>query len=592
MQRHAPLHPESPPSPHAPAVTGLGTTRDGHPWLGAHPATIAAWALRLPAAVWVVGWFVVVAAAFASRGIMPIDESRYVGVAWEMWQRGDLLLPILNGVPYSHKPPLLFWLIHLGWGLFGVDEWWPRIVPPLFGLGNLALTASLARKLAPARRRSAAPLILLGCLAFTVFTTTLTFDMLVVFFTLVTLHGVHRVWRREGAWTGWLLAAVGLGLGILAKGPVILVFVLPPMLLAPWWGGQALRGRLLRWYAGVLAAVAAGAGIALAWAAPAAAAGGPRYAEEIFLRQTTHRLVSAAAHPEPWWWYLPITLLVFFPFSLWPTLWRRLARLLRRRAGEPSVRFLLSWLIPALLFLSAISSKQPYYLLPLAPAFALLADRALGRVRICERLSRLTLPLAATALLGAALAAGPALATVTRMPHWVHEMGPAPGVILVAACGAGLWLRRRRVPSLPLLAGLSLALFLTLHLGMVAVAAPQYNVLPVARYVAFLEDQGVEVGYAGTYHGQFHFAGRLRQPFTLLEEEDAAAWLADDHRRAVVATYRGEPPAALGEPDFAQPFRTKSVGVWRHEAGAEEMERGRGRRWRGGRAVGSTGAEG
>jgi 4-amino-4-deoxy-L-arabinose transferase-like glycosyltransferase len=60
------------------------------------------------------------------RPIFPVDETRYVGVAWEMWQRGDFLVPYQNGVPYSHKPPLYFWLMHAGWALFGVNECWPR----------------------------------------------------------------------------------------------------------------------------------------------------------------------------------------------------------------------------------------------------------------------------------------------------------------------------------------------------------------------------------------------------------------------------------------------------------------------------------
>jgi 4-amino-4-deoxy-L-arabinose transferase-like glycosyltransferase len=53
----------------------------------------------------------------------PIDETRYLTVAWEMWLRQDFLVPYLNGATYSHKPPLLFWLINLSWGMFGVSEW-------------------------------------------------------------------------------------------------------------------------------------------------------------------------------------------------------------------------------------------------------------------------------------------------------------------------------------------------------------------------------------------------------------------------------------------------------------------------------------
>ena len=73
------------------------------------------------------------------------------------------------------EPPLLFWLFHLGWWLFGVDEWWPRLVPPLFGLANLFLVRSLARRLWPDRPEVAktAPVVLLGFLLWSVFTTLL-----------------------------------------------------------------------------------------------------------------------------------------------------------------------------------------------------------------------------------------------------------------------------------------------------------------------------------------------------------------------------------------------------------------------------------
>lgn len=37
--------------------------------------------------------------AILSRPITPIDETRYLGVAWEMWLRGDFLVPYKNGEP-------------------------------------------------------------------------------------------------------------------------------------------------------------------------------------------------------------------------------------------------------------------------------------------------------------------------------------------------------------------------------------------------------------------------------------------------------------------------------------------------------------
>jgi 4-amino-4-deoxy-L-arabinose transferase-like glycosyltransferase len=92
---------------------------------------------------------VLAAVAIPLRPLTPIDETRYISVAWEMWLRGDYLVMVKNGEPYSHKPPLLFWIYNLGWAITGVNEWWPRLVSPLFSLGSLALTLSIGRRLWP-----------------------------------------------------------------------------------------------------------------------------------------------------------------------------------------------------------------------------------------------------------------------------------------------------------------------------------------------------------------------------------------------------------------------------------------------------------
>ena len=168
-----------------------------------------------------------------------------------------MIVPHLNGVPYSDKPPLLFWLMQAGWSVFGVNEWWPRLVPSFFALGSLFLTARLARQLWPDRQdvAAAAPFALLGCFFWSFFSTVLLFDMLLAFFALLAISGVVRA-SREGGPAGWLLVSLGIGLGILAKGPAILVPVVPVALLAPWWSGGSVRPA--RWYALVLASIVPG----------------------------------------------------------------------------------------------------------------------------------------------------------------------------------------------------------------------------------------------------------------------------------------------------------------------------------------------
>ena len=65
-------------------------------------------------------WLVLVVVSLFSRSYLPIDETRYVTVAWNMYLNHDYWVPYLNGDTYSHKPPLLFWLMNIGWQIFAM----------------------------------------------------------------------------------------------------------------------------------------------------------------------------------------------------------------------------------------------------------------------------------------------------------------------------------------------------------------------------------------------------------------------------------------------------------------------------------------
>ncbi|EIL96360.1 glycosyltransferase, partial [Rhodanobacter denitrificans] len=169
---------------------------------------------------------------------VPIDETRYLAVAWNMRLSGQWLVPWLDGAPYSDKAPLLFWLINLVWAVTGVHAWAARLLELLLALATLPLLASLGRRLGAAPAAVQASLWLwLGCAAFAVYADTVMFDMLLTLCTLV-------AWRATPALAGrrWPLAvaamALALGAGTLVKGPVALLVGGVPALLAPWWRPQ------------------------------------------------------------------------------------------------------------------------------------------------------------------------------------------------------------------------------------------------------------------------------------------------------------------------------------------------------------------
>jgi 4-amino-4-deoxy-L-arabinose transferase-like glycosyltransferase len=512
-------------------------------------------------------WAVLVAAGIALRPVVPVDETRYLSVAWEMWLRHDLLVPHLNGQPYSDKPPMMFWLFHLGWSLFGVSEVWPRLVPGLLSLADAGLTALLARRLWPDRPAVArlAPAVLLGLLLWAVFTTMLMFDLLVAFFELLALIAIHAAWSRwregrGGGWACWIAAGVAMGLGILSKGPVALLIPLLVAASAFWWG-DGVPGRA-RWTGGALLSVSVAAAVALAWALPAAHAGGPAYARAILFSQTGERVVSSFAHNRPWWWYLPLLPVMLFPYSLFPPVWRRLARL-RPGVADPGVRFCLAWFVPALIAFSLISGKQPHYLLPLLPAFALVVARWLDDAR--EPARRLDLlPAAAVVILaGLAIAAAPWLAPPGKLPDWAGLVSPLAGVALVAGAVAVLalpWLWR--LPAAPSLLGVLLVVGLLF--GFHRVARQVYDLRPIARFVGGLEREGRPIAFVGLYHGELHFLGRLRRPFETIEPGMERAWIAAHPDGKVVEPI--DDNRDLRRADYSQRYRQEALAVWGREA--------------------------
>ncbi|HEX7184583.1 MAG TPA: glycosyltransferase family 39 protein [Thermoanaerobaculia bacterium] len=521
---------------------------------------------RTDAAALVGAWAILVAVALALRPILPIDETRYVTVAWEMWQRGDFLVPHLNGLPYSEKPPLLFWLMHFGWWMFGVNDWWPRLVPALFGLANLFLTASLARRLWPDRPEVArtAPAVLLGLLLWSLFTAMIMFDMLVAFCVLLAIRGIHDAWTRGGA-RPWLMTGVALGLGVLAKGPVALLLPLLIALSSPWWGGRLPRraGAGRRWL-GLAGAVGLAAVIAFAWALPAAASGGSAYADAILLKQTEARVVRSFAHRQPWWWYLPLLPVLLSPYSLWPPLWKAARRELSRQI-DPGLRLCLAWFVPGFVAFSLISGKQPHYLIPLCPAFALLAARLLDEPVPVRRWH--LVPAAAMLLIvGGAMALGPLLSRRMDLPEWAALVAPGVGVVLLAAtAGFFFGFRRLFVGRPAALTLLSLALVAAAHAGFAEVAERAYDLRPVSRYLGVLERQGRPIAWVGHYHGQFHFLGRLQRPFHQIEPGAERLWLLSHPRGKVIQDLRYAPPE-ISRADYVQPYRDDTLAVWGYDA--------------------------
>jgi 4-amino-4-deoxy-L-arabinose transferase-like glycosyltransferase len=546
-------------------------------------------------------WCAFMASAVLLRPLLPIDETRYVTVAWEMWTNHNFLVPHLNGELYSHKPPLLFWLMKLGWLVFGVSEAWARLVAPLFALASLWLTAKLARELWPqeqpsilANRAVLAPLMMACGLYWTVFSTLIMFDMMLTAAAILAVLGYVKAWKGfvagRGFWTGLLIAALGLGLGGMAKGPAILVHTLPLALAAPLWGPALTHGRGQttwgKWYWGVLASALLGTALVLGWAIPAAIVGGAEYRDAIFIKQSTERMVESFAHRRPFYWFVWVLPLMLLPWTVWPRLWRsigarkawREGRGLRPTLAQGGVRVVLVWFGASFVIFSAISGKQPHYLLPVFPALALFAAHMLSQRESSSaapapapqngfghRLPVIVLGAIALMLLILGLAKEniePLLKS--PLPDWAgaaQTLWLLPAVLLAGAAA----MRQAQGPKAEarLIAVTVVGLMVFLHLAAAPAFSLAYDLGSSAQQIKSFQDTNRPVAYIGKYHGEFQFLGRLESPITALDTmNEGRAWAKANPTGVIVATMRERDIPATSKPLSIRPYRGRVLVMW------------------------------
>lgn len=467
-----------------------------------------------------------IASTLASRPLLPVDETRYLSVAWEAYVNGDHLVLHLNSETYAHKPPLLFWLINAVWYVTGLNEYAARLVSPVIGIVCLLLTAVLARQLWPetASLHRCAPMVLASIILWIIFCPLTMFDMLLTCCTLLALHGVLRA--ESGATvSGWLIAAIGMGFGILAKGPVVLVHVMPAALLAPWWSLR-IRTSSPRWYLGCFFAVIGAAVIGLSWALPSAAAGGKAYGDELLFGQTAGRMVNSFAHRHPFWWYIPVLPLCLMPWISLGTTWRglRITRL------DAAMKFLICWATASLLILSLVSGKQIHYLLPVVPAFALILSRVLTAIEGPVAKSDLAFTILGTIFLGVL----PLIANHIPLPSLAGFRGLVADwyALPLMACGAMLIpLTFRRIESMVFAVGTFTILFAIISIASVRLTIWRgFELRPMAETLASHEGG---VAWFGRYEGQLNYLGEIHYVHEIRSSEDLSNWLAG-HRDSVL----------------------------------------------------------
>jgi 4-amino-4-deoxy-L-arabinose transferase-like glycosyltransferase len=338
------------------------------------------------------------------------DEGRYAEIAREMTARNDWVVPMLQGEPYLDKPPLLYWLTMLSYHVFGIHEWSARLAPALAVHCTILAVYLIGRRSLGERAAYWGAMLLSLAPGFVGMGRLLIIDGLLTLWVTLSILAAFEAIRGESLrWSWWAVSACACGLGILTKGPIALVLLIPPVMAHFWLTcPQRKQGQpLLAPRAGGLnrVHVVAYAFLVIAVLLPWHIALGMRvsgFFTHFFWRHNVLRFLSPFDHLEPIWYYVPVLIAGLLPGTLFLVMLVRFLLSGARETAEqrcPELGFFLlagGW---CLLFFTASGSKLPTYILPAFPPLALALGYCLSVSRLAGTRRLITIAGASYAIL-------------------------------------------------------------------------------------------------------------------------------------------------------------------------------------------------
>jgi len=402
--------------------------------------------------------------SLGARDLWNPNEPIYGRAVAEMEDRGDWLIPTVNGQVFAEKPILYYWgALASAELLGGVDEFSLRVPSAIAGLLSVLLTYLLVLPYVGRRRALLAAALFMTLYQVFWASRAIQMDVLVLASALGVIVPLTRMLDFDARPArAFALAGVAAGLGFAAKGPVAWVvagivvlayaivtkrvhlFLCPPVLIgvattlvvtSPWYLMLWLNGEQ-----GVL--------------------------YEVLIRQNFTRFVTAWDHHQPWWYFLKYLWIDYAPWAwLLPA-----AFLMRAENDEERQLHRLSWLWIAgvIAFFSLSESKRAPYILPIAPAVAILASGVVDRWIYGEGLKPGPRRAALTAFFAYALlflAGGIAiLLPAFDLPRELSSVATALGILFLlggVALGVGIAFAKDRPALAPMsLLGTMVALYL------------------------------------------------------------------------------------------------------------------------------------
>ena len=301
-----------------------------------------------------------------ARPLMLPDEGRYAGVAWEMLHSGNWSTPMLNGLPFFHKPPLFYWISAAAMSVFGINAWAVRSASLLGGWVAIVGMFVFTYRWRDARLARWVTLVLLAQPLFFIGAQFANLDMLVAgCITATVLLAAHAALCQQSALPfrrALACAYVFAAFGVLAKG--LIGIALPGMVIVVWLlVMQRPRVLLSLWsWTGLLLFLL----ITTPWFVVMQCKF-PDFLDYFFVVQHFKRFAGSGFNNVQAWWFYPALLLL--AHVVWaPWLHRTLTPSAMQGARRDPVRMLmLVWLLVVVVFFSIPKSKLIGYILPAVP---------------------------------------------------------------------------------------------------------------------------------------------------------------------------------------------------------------------------------
>jgi len=278
------------------------------------------------------------------------------------------IVPQVGGEPYLRKPPLVNWLVAASFKIFGArNEWTARLPSALCVLAvALAFVGVARRSLGPNGALAAA---LMWLTNFGLLEKGRMIEIEALYVSLTALAFIFWFsWWKEKRWLGWTVPWIFLGLGLLAKGPLHLVFFYAIVFAILWQAGELKQLKSGPHLVGVLLML----GIFAAWAIPCLEMVQAGHVASVWSKQFSGRVSGDDFKLGDWLLNLPRGIAYLLPWAvLLP--FARFA-FLENDEDRKTCRALSLGVATPFLVVNLMPGALPRYTMPLlAPAIWLLA---------------------------------------------------------------------------------------------------------------------------------------------------------------------------------------------------------------------------